>query len=142
MSKASNYLENQIADHLFRSATYAKPTELHIALFTTDPTDADTGTEVSGGSYARVQLDPDDANWKGTGGETSGASAGTGGVISNNAVIQFPTPGANWGTITHFGIYDENDNLLVHGPLTASKAVNLGQAGPSFAVDALTVSVG
>jgi len=67
------------------------------------------------------------ANWAGT--QSAGstvASTGSGGQTSNNAAITFPTPSANWGAVTHFGIYDAASagNLLFWGALTISKTIN------------------
>jgi hypothetical protein len=82
-----------------------------VALYTTDPTDADTGTEVSGGSYARQAV-------------TFGSPSN--GVSTNSASVTFPTATGNWGTITHIGIRDASTagNLLYHTPLDTSKTVN------------------
>lgn len=144
MANATDYLENKVIDHLFRTASFTKPSGLYVALFTAAPSDAGGGTEVSGGSYARVNLAPADANWKATQGGTSGASSGTGGVTSNAAVITFPNPTANWGTVTHIGIFDaaSGGNLLIWGALFASRVVNNGDPGPAFAIDALTITLG
>lgn len=142
-AQASDYLENKLIDHLFRTATFAKPAALYIALLTAAPTDAGGGTEVVGGGYARVNLAPLDTNWKATQGGTSGASAGTGGVTANAVSIAFPAPSANWGTVTHFGIYDASTagNLLIWDALTAARTILNGDPAPSFAIDALQITV-
>jgi len=134
MAAMSDWLEGQIRAHIFRTATFTKPTALHVALFTGAPSDAGGGTEVTGGSYARVARAPLDANWT--------APDGTGGVTANAAVITFAAPTANWGTVTHFGIFDASSggNLLFHGALTASRVINNGDAAPEFAADALTIT--
>jgi hypothetical protein len=139
----SDYLENKIVDHVFRNRSYTVPTTIYVGLYTTSPTDANSGTEVSGGSYARVQVGPSDAAWQSTQGTTTAvASSGTGGQTSNGSTITFPTPSANWGTITHVGILDAvtAGNLLVWGALTASKNVNNGDPAPAFAATALTIT--
>ena len=143
-AQASDYLENKVIDHLFRTGTFAKPAGLYIALFTAAPSDLGGGTEVVGGGYARVNLAPLDTNWKATQGGTSGASTGTGGVTSNAVAITFPAPSAPWGTVTHFGIFDaaSGGNLLIHDALTAPRTILSGDPAPSFAVDALTITVG
>lgn len=144
MSQASNYLENQIIDHIFRTASFTKPTALYVALFTAAPSDAGGGTEVAGGSYARVNLAPLNANWQGTHGNTTGASSGTGGATSNASAITYPAPTADWGTVTHIGIFDAltGGNLLLWQALTASRTILNGDPAPSFAVGALSVTVG
>lgn len=136
----TDYLENKLADHLFRTTTFTQPAALAVALYTAAPGEAGGGTEVSGGSYARVSNNPANANWNGTHGNTTGVSSGTGGVVSNAGAITFPAPTANWGTVTHFGLLDNTSggNLLVYGALTVSKTVNNGDAAPSFQAAALT----
>lgn len=134
MSAMSDYLEGQIRAHIFRTASFTKPTVLAIGLFTAAPSDSGGGTEVSGGSYARVSLNPLDANWT--------APDSTGGLTANASAITFPSPTGNWGTITHFGIFDATSagNLLFWGALTTSRIVNSGDAAPSYAIGALTVT--
>lgn len=114
---------------------------LYIALFTAAPSDTGGGTEVTGGSYARVTVAASLTAWAGTQSATSTtASTGTGGTTSNNAAITFPAPTANWGSCTHFGIYDNatTGNLLFWAALTTAKTVNNGDPAPSFAISALT----
>ncbi len=134
MSAMSDYLEVEIRKHIFRTGSFTKPSALYVGLFTAAPSDAGGGTEVSGGSYARVQRDPLDANWT--------AASATNGVTDNAAAITFPAPTANWGVITHFGIFDAASagNLLFHGALTTPKTVNNGDPAPAFAIGALVVT--
>ena len=134
MANMSNYLEVELRKHLFRTGSFTKPTALGVSLHTADPTDAGGGAEVSGGSYARVNVPPLDANWT--------APDATGGLTDNAAAITFPVPTANWGVVTHFGIWDATTagNLLVHGALAAPKTINNGDAAPSFAIGALDVT--
>ncbi len=58
MAEFSNYLENKVLDHVLRNTSYTSPTTVYVGLYTSDPTDAGSGTEVSGGSYARQVLRP------------------------------------------------------------------------------------
>jgi hypothetical protein len=123
----SDYLENKLIDQLFRGQTAPTTTTLYVGLLTAAPSDSGGGTEVSGGSYARVAVTSSLANWAGTQSAASTvASSGTGGQTSNNAAITFPSPSATWGTVTHFGIYDASSggNLLFWGALTISKTIN------------------
>lgn len=134
MSAMTNYLEGELIKHIFRTGSFTKPTALYIALFTAAPNDAGGGTEVTGGSYARAQLNPADANWA--------APAAGNGVTSNAAAITFPAPTANWGSVTHFAVMDASTagNMLFHGALSASKTVNNGDPAPEFAIGDLTVT--
>jgi len=85
--------------HIFRSATYAKPTTLLVALYTVNPTYAAGGTEVNTTGYAKVFLIPNTIDWYATQGQTiTGPSTGNaagGGTTGNATAIVFGTPGAN-----------------------------------------------
>jgi len=144
MAAMSDYLENKIIDWLLRGQTFTPPATAYVALLTAAPSDTGGGTEVSGGSYARVSVSSALANWAGTqsAGSTT-ASSGTGGTTSNNGSITFPAPTANWGTVTHFAVYDASTagNLLFWAALTTPKTINNGDAAPSFAAGALTFQI-
>jgi hypothetical protein len=144
-AQASDYLENKIIDHQFRSGTWAKPTALYVALFTAAPSDIGGGTEVVGGAsgYARVNVPPLDTNWKATQGGVVGASSGSTGTTSNNVPVTYPAPTGNWGTVTHFGLFDAptGGNLIIWDALTAPRTIINGDPAPSFPVDALQITV-
>lgn len=144
MAAMSDYLENKLIDALFRAQAYTMPANVYLALFTAAPSDTGGGTEVTGGSYARVAVVSALANWAGTqaAGSTS-ASSGNTGTTSNNAAITFPAPTANWGTITHFALMDAATvgNVLFQGALNTSKTVNSGDAAPQFAAGALSIQL-
>lgn len=108
----SNYLENKVLGHVFGGAAYTAPATLYVALFTSDPGEAGTGTEVSGGSYVRQ----------------TAAFTVTGAQAANTAAVEFPTATASWGTITYGAVYDavSGGNLLASGALTASKTIASG----------------
>jgi hypothetical protein len=141
MAAMTDYLENKIIDWLLRGQAFTPPSTVYVGLFTTAPTDAGGGTEVSGGSYARVAVACTLSNWAGTqGAGSTTASTGSSGTTSNNVAITFPAPTANWGTVTAFGLFDAatGGNLLIYGNLTTPKTINNGDAAPSFAPGALT----
>ncbi|REK68007.1 MAG: hypothetical protein C6P35_03290 [Cohnella sp.] len=110
----SNYLANALLNQVFRNTAYTRPTTVYVALYTSNPTAADTGTEVSGGGYARQAV-------------TFGAPTSVNGkqTISNSAVITFPTATAPWGTITHVGIRDAatGGNLLYYGAVDNPRSI-------------------
>jgi len=134
MTAMTNYLENKLGDHLLRGIAYPMPTQLNHRLFTAAPGEAGGGTEVTGGSYAAVNLAPSQTNYYGTHGTTVGASSGTSGLIDNAVAIVFPAPTANWGLITHMAVDDEAANMLTYSPLTISKTVNNGDPAPSVPI--------
>ncbi len=111
MGSASNYLENKLLDHPLKTAAYTQPTNIYVSLHTADPTDAASGAEASGGSYARTVCN----TWN------AAASRQT----SNTGVVTFPTATGSWGTITHWALWDASSagNMLAHGSFTTSNAV-------------------
>jgi hypothetical protein len=113
MAEFSNFLENALINAVLRNTTYTSPATVYVSLYTTDPTDADTGTEVSGGSYARTAV-------------TFGSPSN--GVSTNSADVTFPTCTSSWGTVTHIGIHDASTsgNLLFHTPLDTAKTIDSG----------------
>lgn len=142
MAALSDYLENKILDHILRATPYTAPATVYVGLLTAAPNDAGGGTEVTGGSYARVGVTAATTAWNGTHGTTTGASSGTDGTVENAATIAFPTPSASWGTATHWGVYDAATagNLLFYAALTVAKTINNGDA-VSFAAGALSLQI-
>ena len=143
MAHMSDYLENKIIDWLFRAQSFTPPATMYLALFTANPTDSGGGTEVTGGSYARVSVTSALANWAGTqsAGSTT-ASTGTSGTTSLNGVATFVQATANWGTITGMAIFDASSagNMLFWAPLNANQVVNSGNTF-SFAAGATGLTV-
>lgn len=141
----TDYYENLNIDCQFRgfACSESTPANYYVGLLTGACSDSSAGTEVSGGSYARVSVPRASTSWKGTHGSTTGASSGTSGTISNAAAITFPSPTADWGSITHFALYDASTagNQIICQALTASKTVNNGDSAPAFAIDALTIQI-
>lgn len=141
MAGLSDYLENALVDWFLRGQALTPPATVYVALFTAAPSDAGGGTEVSGGSYARVAVASSLANWAGTqaAGSTT-ASSGTGGTTSNNNAITFPAPTANWGSVTHVALMSaaSGGNLLAWAALGTPKTVNNGDPAPSFPAGSLT----
>jgi hypothetical protein len=150
----SDYSENKLIDWFFRAqaigitgasaAAGTGPTTLYVGLVTSSSSDSAVGTEVSGGSYARVAVTSSLANWAGTqsAGSTT-ASSGTGGTTSNNNAVTFPAPTANWGVVTGYAVFDASTagNMIFYTALTTSKTINNGDAAPSFAAGSLTFQI-
>lgn len=129
MANLTNTAENRIQDHLLRAEALSLPASWHVGLFTAAPSETGGGTEVSGGSYARVAVARSLTAWSGTqGAGTTVASTGTGGRSSNNAAITFPAATASWGTVTHIGLFDASTGgtLWYYGALTTSRLVDTG----------------
>ena len=123
----SNYLENALINATLRNVTYTSPATVYVGLFTSDPTDAGTGTEVAGNAYAR---------------QAAVFAAPSNGASSISTAIEFPQATGTWGTVTHIGIYDTSSagNLLYHNSLTTSKTIEIGDVF-SMAISNLTVTL-
>jgi hypothetical protein len=121
MAEMSNFLENAVINAVLHNTSYTSPAAVYVGLYTSDPGEGNTGTEVSGGSYARTAV-------------TFGAPSN--GVSTNSASVTFPTATGTWGTVTHIGILDAttSGNLLYYTPLDASKSIASG--------DVFTISTG
>ena len=113
MAEMSNFLEKALINATLRNTTYTSVATVYVSLWTSDPTDAGSGTEVSGGSYARTAV-------------TFGAPSN--GVSTNSAAVEFPQATGSWGTVGWIGIYDASTsgNLLFHTPLDVSKTIDSG----------------
>lgn len=138
-----DYAENKIVDAALRGQAIGAPATGYIALYTVCPTDSTAGTEVTGGSYARVAITASLANWSGTqsAGSTT-ASSGTGGTVSNNGTISFPTPTASWSTVVCWAYTDAPTagNIWFYSSLTTSKTINSGDS-VSFGAGAATFQI-
>lgn len=110
----SDTFETRVLTWVFTADAATRPTAWYLALFTTDPADDASGTEVSttGTAYARQ----------------SASFTVSGDTASNSAAIEFPTATASYGTVTHVGIFDASTagNLIAHAALTTSKAIDTG----------------
>jgi hypothetical protein len=129
MGSLSDYLENELLDHVLGNGAYSVPT-IYIALSTADPTDTGSGlTEPTYTNYARVAH----SSWN-----TASSRA-----TSNNGAINFAqkTDGSS-ETITHFAIMDASSggNMLAHGSFTTQKTIVVNNT-PTIADTELDVSV-
>ena len=109
----SNYLETKVLDHVFGGTAYTAPSTLYLALFTAvSDGEAGTVTEVSTGGYARQSV----------------AFTTSGNTTSNTSAVEYPTATANYGTVTHVGIYDASSsgNLMAYATLSSSKTIETG----------------
>lgn len=146
MAGKSDYLENKLQDHTLRGQTFTPAATLYVALFTTAPTDAGGGTEVSGSGYARVAVVGNMTNWSGTqGAGTTTVSSGTGGQVTNNTAITFGLPAGAWGTITHFALIDSataggSNNYYYWGTVTPNITIGSGNGNPNFAAGTLSIT--
>lgn len=124
----SNYLANILLNQVFRNTAYTRPAKVYLALYTSNPTAADTGQEVSGGGYARQEVvfsAPTSETYNQYHPVTGQQVNVTKRTIKNSADIVLPTATADWGQITHIGIRDAatGGNLLYFGSLETPRSI-------------------
>ena len=108
----TDYLENKLVAHTFSATAYTSPSTVYVALYTVAPTDSTTGTEVSGGGYARQ----------------SASFTTTGNAATNASAIEYPTATGNYGTVVATALLDASSggNMLAYATLSASKTISTG----------------
>jgi hypothetical protein len=108
----TDYLENKLVAHTFSNTAYTSPTTVYVALYTVAPTDSTSGTEVSGGAYARQ----------------SATFTTTGNAATNSSAIEYPTATAGYGTVVAVAILDASSggNMLAYASLAANKTIDTG----------------
>lgn len=123
----SDFLEVTLLNLSLNGTSWAGMTDPYISLHTADPTDAGTGAEVSGGSYARVA-------------SSFATASGTSGAVVSDATATFPTATADWGTVGWIGLWDaaSSGNMLYHTALDAPKTID---SGDIFKITAGNLSV-
>jgi hypothetical protein len=115
MAEMSDYLEVALLNATLNGVAFTAVNNPYVSLHTADPTDAGTGTEVSGGSYARTTA-------------SFATASGTSGLVATDADVTFPTATATWGTVGWIGLWDaaSGGNMLYHTALDTSKTIDSG----------------
>lgn len=100
----SDYAVHSLFNRMFRNQVFAKPAT-YVGLATAVIDDSHVAfanlTEVSGGNYARVQVNPS----SGSSPKWTPITAGTG-ALDNADAIPFNTPSASWGNVTSSFVID------------------------------------
>ncbi len=119
MSAMTNYFESGILNQVFRGISLTLPsTGVYIGLTSGVPTEADSASdELTGNAYARVHV--------ATGKWTEPVTHVNGQKTENNAAIDFPTAGGNWGYASGVIITDalSGGNVLMKGALTTPRNI-------------------
>ena len=131
-------LRNTVYNYLFRFGTSpTRPSALWLGLgkSVTDAA-AGVGTEISGGSYARVDA------------TSAFGSAPVNGVGSNDVSLTFAAPTADWATAgapcTHFALFDASSGGNKHTgwiPLAVSRVILNGDPALIFTPTTLGIIV-
>jgi len=131
----SDFLANELLDHVFNNAAYASPATYVALIITTPVTDSMTGstiTEPSGYDYARTQINVN-------GGASPTWDIAASGIVDNTQNIDIgPANGGNWGTIIAVAIVDAATagNLLMYDNDMTDQPVDDGDTA-QFAAGAL-----
>jgi hypothetical protein len=140
MSAFSDFLENEILDHVFRSSAYSSPETLYVGLFVDEPGDDGDGdgNELTIGTdgYARAVLANNATTFLPA---TEVADVPT---KTNNVDINFPTATGNWAPVSHFAIFDAatGGNMLLHGAFPSARIVATGDS-PKILKDAMSLTL-
>ena len=134
MSQASNHLEELALNWIFTTGTATRPTAWHVGLYTSNPADDNSGTELTIGTNGYTR---ESATF------SAATTDGTKHSVKNSADITFgPANGGNWGLITHVAVHDASTggNMLAYAQLDTSKTVS---DGDTFVIQAnnLTISL-
>ncbi len=102
----TDYLEDEIQDHIHGNGSFSAPAGQYLALFSVTPSDAGGGTELSGNGYARQSI-------------TFGASSG--GVASNTNTVTFTASGGDWSAAVSAAVMDASSggNMLEWNAITS-----------------------
>lgn len=113
----TNTLVHSMLNLMLRNVAYSQPAT-YLGATTTVSSDSAAGTEVSGGSYARVLVNK-------AGGSSPAWATVSGGATSLANAVSLPVATAAWGTLVSSAIYDAatSGNMLVYDNNTADQAV-------------------
>lgn len=114
MPALGSAFRDELMQAIFNGYSITFPTSLYLALFLSDPTPDSTGIEVSGQPYQRQLI--------------SSFTLPSGGEVSNNSEIIFPIADEDWGSISHYGVFDNltGGRLIVFGAFDVIKSIYRG----------------
>jgi len=126
MGSISDFLENELLDHIFNVA-YSNVATVYLGLAESDLADDESGTETSYTGYDREAI-------------TFGAAASR--VITQSGDVTFDQNTGSAVDITHWGIFDtlSGGDLLAHGAFSATVEVANNNT-PKVATTEITVTV-
>lgn len=114
MADLSDYSENETLEWMFKDNSPSSHGNVYVSLHTADEGDSPDGSnEVDSGTtnYSRVQTEP---------GEWDISSSNDATEVENNTEVVFGDPDSEWGEVTHFTIWTEDEGVTGEEPLTAT----------------------
>jgi hypothetical protein len=110
----SNDFETRVLQWTFTAGSPTRPTSWYLALFTSNPDEDASGTEVStvGTAYAREAV----------------TFTVSGNTATNSGAVEYSTATATFGTVTHVAVFDASTagNMIAYAALSTSKAIDTG----------------
>lgn len=124
---ASYSLSMRMINQNLRGITQPTNTAVYLALYVTDPTGADTGTEVTGAGYARQRV-------------TFGEPQVVGDAVqsANSNKIDFGVAGSNWGNVAYGALRTAatGGELIAFGAMAVAKDIGVNDQ-PIFNIGSL-----
>lgn len=126
----SNTAKIMMLNFIARNQSVSQPSQLYLALFSTNPTDANTGVEAAYDGYQRQAV------IFGTP-QLSGGAA----IIQNTSQLSFAVVPTASGNIAYAGLMTSQTggDLMYHGPLAATYQLNQG-VQPIVPIGSLSIS--
>src|SRR5271157_5297347 len=124
-----------LLNKLFNATAWTIPTTLYLALYSVIPSVSTTGTQATGGGYARLALLCNTGNWPLISGSTTTITSGA--TFTMNAATADWSSGANQVAAGLLGSSGGTD-LYYWGSLSENKPILNGDT-PSFASGQITV---
>jgi len=123
-------MKQLVLNFLARGVSVSQPAQLYLALYSTNPGDGDTGTEVSYSGYQRQAVS-----------FSAPVISGGAAIIQNSAQIQFGVVPSAAGSIAYAGLRTAatEGDLVYYGPLAATYDLNQG-VQPIIPVNSLSVA--
>ena len=120
MTDLSGFTEQEVWNAIFNDTEPSLNTgDIYVSLHTADEgNNPDATAEVDAASYNRVAGPA--ADWEVTGDGPT--------VATNNAEINFGDPQENWGNVTHFAIWTEDEGVAGEEPLSSTVALDVEQS--------------
>jgi len=115
----SHYIKHEILDHVTKSdASWSAPAHTHWRLYTAAPDLllGTGGTEVTGGSYSRIEVTANSTNW----------NTAASGSLTLKADQTFTTSTASWGTVLATAAFDDTETNLIWADSYTGVPVGIG----------------
>lgn len=124
---------NALAGSFLGRTAYTAPATLYAALIVGAVDALTGGAEAAGGSYARVAIVNNTANFP----------APTTGVVASAAAVTWPTSSAAWGAVNAVRLYDASSggNLVAGALLTPAATVDATGITVSIPIGQLTLTL-